>query len=84
MNQITNPPQTLYRVQHSTSFTKYDDVKGFEANGHYATDYSEWINLSKVQNHLDPNDKSCEPSPFISLFENFSKATCTFTIPHIH
>ncbi|PMD66302.1 uncharacterized protein K444DRAFT_607727 [Hyaloscypha bicolor E] len=60
----------LYRVQHSTSFTHHANHEGFRAKGTYWMDYSHWFNPRKVTKHLDWKDRSLEPSPFISFFDN--------------
>ncbi|MCJ1474802.1 hypothetical protein MMC13_003462 [Lambiella insularis] len=72
----TNPPTppTLYRVQHQTSFTRYEPSIGFEANVVYWMAYSHWFNGKKVREHLDWNSRPLEPSPFISLFDNLADA----------
>ena len=62
-------PQLLQRVQHAGSFTQLAQ-EGLFAQGHYFMDRSHWLNKSKIQKHLDWNDKSLEPTPFISLFDS--------------
>ncbi|KAK4234440.1 hypothetical protein C8A03DRAFT_18663 [Achaetomium macrosporum] len=59
------PPPAFYRVQHDRSFTRYDDDE-FEARGHYSMDWGHWINRRKLERHLNWEDRSPEPSPFIS------------------
>jgi len=70
---MTLTPPKLYRVQHSTSFTHHGYQEGFRAKGTYWMDYSHWFNRGKVTKHLDWKDRSLEPSPFISLFNNLSR-----------
>ena len=83
MNTINPAPSALYRVQHEKSFTYHDRHEGFVANGQYYMDYSHWINAKKVRNHLNWNDTSDEPSPFISLFDNLGKVNSTYLArPH--
>ena len=65
------PPQFFYRVQHRDSYTYYDPQTGFEARGHYKMDPSHYINGLKVKAHLNWADRSDEPTPFISVFDNY-------------
>lgn len=72
-------PKAFYRVQHDRSFTLYDD-DGFEARGHYTMDCGHWINRRKLEQHLNWNDRSPEPSPFISVFDNHGERWLGSTI----
>jgi hypothetical protein len=76
MNSTLSTQLAFFRVQHERSFTYYEPSVGFEAKGFYWMDYSHWFNPLKVRKHLDWNDKSSEPSPFISVFDNLGKNTC--------
>lgn len=73
MEEIELAIPALYRVQHKGSFTYHDGHEGFVARGRYFMDYSHWINPTKVRMHLKWKDRSNEPSPFISLFDNLRK-----------
>lgn len=64
-------PLRLYRVHSASSFTVYDEQHGFEARGHYLMDPSHWINKGRFESHLRWEDRPLEPTPFISLFDNF-------------
>ncbi|KAL8924843.1 MAG: hypothetical protein Q9172_002508 [Xanthocarpia lactea] len=68
------PPPYFYRVQHHTSYTYYNPQKGFEANAHYHMDHSHYINGLKVRAHLNWADRSIQPTPFISIFDNYDDA----------
>lgn len=70
-NNMTSPPQFFYRVQHQGSYTYYHPHTGFEARGHYKMDPSHYINGSKVRSHLKWADRPIEPTPFISVFDNY-------------
>jgi len=74
MDTAAGIPQRLYRVQHATSYTHYAADEGFIANGSYLMDYSHWLNPEKVTGHLDWSNRSAEPTPFISLFDNLGNA----------
>jgi len=74
MNVVSQARPRLYRVQHERSFTHYEPSIGFVAKGFYWMDYSHWFNPRKVRKHLDRDDRSLEPSPFISLFDNLADA----------
>ncbi|KAI4283520.1 MAG: hypothetical protein L6R38_002101 [Xanthoria sp. 2 TBL-2021] len=71
---MTSPPQFFYRVQHQGSYTYYHPHTGFEARGHYKMDPSHYINGSKVRSHLKWADRPIEPTPFISVFDNYEDA----------
>ncbi|TAQ88754.1 hypothetical protein B7494_g2918 [Chlorociboria aeruginascens] len=66
-------PPMFYRVQHQDSFTIFEN-NVFESNGHYYMAYSHWLNRQKVNRHLDWKDRSVEPSPFVSVFDNEANA----------
>lgn len=66
-------PTMFYRVQHQDSFAIFEN-NIFESNGHYCIAYSHWLNRQKVNRHLDWQDRSVEPSPFISVFDNKANA----------
>jgi hypothetical protein len=68
-------PKRFYRVQSDRSFTLYDATDGFKAQGHYHMGNSHWINKGKFQRHLDWSDRSDEPTPFISLFDNWRECS---------
>ena len=59
----------FYRVQHQDSFTVFEN-NTFESNGHYYIANSHWLNRQRVNRHLYWQDRSIEPSPFISVFDN--------------
>jgi len=61
----------FYRVQHRDSFTKFDPAYGFESNARYVMAYDLWINKENLERHLDWNDRSKKPTPFVSVFDNF-------------
>ncbi|KAI1496141.1 hypothetical protein F5X99DRAFT_414386 [Biscogniauxia marginata] len=63
-------PKYFYRVQWCHSFTFYDNPDGFAARGHYWMDYSHWLNKNKIEHHLNWKDRSEQPTPFISIFDN--------------
>ena len=64
-------PRHFYRVQSNKSYTLYDKDDGFEANGHYHMMYCHWLNKGKVECHLNWHDRSKQPTPFISVFDNY-------------
>ena len=64
---------TFYRAQSDKSYTYYEDGYGFEAKGHYLMDLSHWLNKGKLERHLDWHDRSSEPTPFISVFDDRSE-----------
>ncbi|KAI1307465.1 hypothetical protein F5Y03DRAFT_120956 [Xylaria venustula] len=66
------PPTSFFRVQHKGSFTFYhaSGEGGFESRAHYCMVYSHWINEGKFNRHLDWEDTSSEPTPFISVLDN--------------
>ncbi|QUC23925.1 uncharacterized protein UV8b_08166 [Ustilaginoidea virens] len=63
----------FYRVQSDESFTHWDS-DGFTAMGRYWMDYCHWINRGKIECHLNWKDRSIEPTPFISIFDNLRDA----------
>lgn len=75
MSTTPPAPQTLYRVQYKNSFTHYSNDQGFLAQGRYHMDYTHWFKPLKVRNHLDWKDRSLEPTPFISLFDDHGETT---------
>ncbi|KAL8784970.1 MAG: hypothetical protein Q9213_003631 [Squamulea squamosa] len=68
------PPNPFYRVAHNRSFTIYHPVYGFESKGHYHMNPSHFITKRKVQGHLTWSDRPNEPTPFISVFDNYNDA----------
>ncbi|KAF9873122.1 hypothetical protein CkaCkLH20_09285 [Colletotrichum karsti] len=66
--------RTFYRVQSRYSFTAYSPYQGFDAKARDYMRYEHWINAGKFMKHLDWNDRSSEPSPFISVFDNKGNA----------
>ncbi|KKA22510.1 hypothetical protein T310_3453 [Rasamsonia emersonii CBS 393.64] len=70
MDPVPPLPRYFYRVQTPDSFTYYDTESGFESRGHYLMPLSHWINRGRFERHLDWNDRSSEPTPFISVFDN--------------
>ncbi|CAJ2501062.1 Uu.00g039150.m01.CDS01 [Anthostomella pinea] len=66
--------QRFYRVQSGWSFTCYSEEHEFQARGHYCMDYSHWLNRGKFERHLDWDDRSREPSPFISVYDSWQEA----------
>jgi hypothetical protein len=69
----TLPAPTLYRVQHTRSFTHYDNDEGcFVAGGQYRVYPGHWTDPAKIRKHLNWHDQSAE-TPFISLFDNLGK-----------
>lgn len=77
MNVVSQARPRLYRVQHERSFTYYEPSIGFMSKGCYYMDYSHWFNPRKVRKHLEWDDRSLEPSPFISLFDNLGETNST-------
>jgi len=66
---MSTAPKAFYRVQHRSSYTRYDK-DGFYANARYSMHYHHWINQAKFNNHLNRKDRPLEPTPYISVFEN--------------
>lgn len=73
-------PPNLYREQHEKSFTSYEPGHGFFARGHYLMDWCHWINKGKIEKHLNWNNRSDEPTPFISTFNNYGKPDPKFRL----
>ncbi|KAI1258881.1 hypothetical protein F5Y18DRAFT_433900 [Xylariaceae sp. FL1019] len=69
----SKPAVHFFRVQHDRSFTLWSDVAGFESRAHYLMDYSYWI-TPKLNLHLCWENRSSEPTPFISVFDNEADA----------
>ncbi|KAL8891089.1 MAG: hypothetical protein Q9215_001860 [Flavoplaca cf. flavocitrina] len=69
------PPQFFYRVQHRGSYTTYNPYNGFVSRGHYDVHPAELLNKRTVEAHLDWGDRSNQPSPFISVFDNYDMPT---------
>ena len=69
------PPQSFYRVQHRGSYTTYNQYNGFESRGHYDADPADLLKKWTVEAHLDWGDRSNQPSPFISVFDNYGIAS---------
>jgi hypothetical protein len=77
MNSAEHGPPTLYRVQHNRSFTYYADEHGFQAREGRSEDMCYYFDPQRIYKHLDWNDRSMEPTPFISLFDNLGKTIST-------
>ncbi|CRG90827.1 hypothetical protein PISL3812_07873 [Talaromyces islandicus] len=52
----------------------FSNGDGFQAHGHYLMDLSHWLNKGKIERHLNWSDRSTEPTPFISVFDNYGDA----------
>ncbi|KAL8877537.1 MAG: hypothetical protein Q9198_004464 [Flavoplaca austrocitrina] len=75
LNDMAPPPQFFYRVQHRGSYTTYNPYNGFVSRGHYDVHPAELLNKRTVEAHLDWGDRSNQPSPFISVFDNYGIAS---------
>jgi hypothetical protein len=73
----TLPPR-FYRVQHNNSFTYYSQENGFLSQASYYIDFNHWLNQAKIAKHLDWMDRSLQPTPFISMFDNIG--VCFFIV----
>jgi hypothetical protein len=81
-NSTSNTMESLrfYHVQVQdeaikvNSFTTYNAQRGFEANASYSMAYCHWLNKAKIERHLDSHDRSQQPTPFISVFDNYGIA----------
>lgn len=74
-------PPRLYRTHHDLAFTPHD-AAGFQSRGTYFMDYSHWLNRGKIIKHLKWQDRSEQPTPFISLTDDPSKSTPHRTWTH--
>ena len=75
--KVQRPTQkTIFRVQCRSSFTMWAPTVGFEAQAHYGFKYSEWVTADMFHRHLNWGNKSPPLSPFISVYDNYSKFLC--------
>lgn len=76
--------KAFYRVQHEESNTLYNVDEGFEARAHYMMADCFYINKQKVEAHFGTDEELLQLSPFISVFDNYSRSTYSMKGPHIH
>jgi hypothetical protein len=69
-------PRILWRVQHSASFARYSNQKGFEAEPDSFTplDYEKLFTPEGAREFLDLNDQFTGPTPFILLYDDLCTA----------
>lgn len=80
--KIQRPTQkTIFRVQCRASFTMWAPTVGFEAQAHYGFKYSQWVTADMFHRHLNWEDKLPPFSPFISVYDNYSKSWCRPRMP---
>ena len=73
----------FYRAQSDRSFTEYT-ANQFQSRGSYFVHNSHWLNKGKIERHLAWNDRSVQPTPFISVFDNLRKAQNPLSEPETH
>lgn len=75
--KVQRPTQkTIFRVQCRASFTMWAPRIGFDAQAHYGFKYSQWVTADMFHRHLNWEDKLPPFSPFISVYDNYSKSRC--------